>query len=101
MKRSEVLLIALFVAVLVLLTVLFAILAPSAFRLFFSWPDGGVWSNFVASIVLGVPAIYAILRRLARQHREHLALLRQHHEEHLSALARNHAELLHTVMVTK
>jgi hypothetical protein len=70
---------------------------PVAFRGFFAWPNGGIWSNLLASLLLGIPAVYAILRRLARQHAEHLHLLHTHHVEHLEALRLHHENLVHVV----
>lgn len=66
----------------------------AAFNAFFSWPLGGVWSNLVASLVLGAPALYAVLRKLTKNHAEHLRLLQSHHDEHLALLHEQHAALV-------
>lgn len=38
----------------------------SAFSAFFAWPDGGVWSNLLASLLWGAPAFithHVLMRR--------------------------------------
>jgi hypothetical protein len=41
---------------------------------FFAWPNGGVWSNLVASILWTVPALVwhhkTVMRKLDRHHAE-------------------------------
>lgn len=66
----------------------------NAFQLFFSWPQGGVWSNIIASAVLGVPTFVALFRRLRKNHREHVDNLIAQHAEHLSLLRLHHQEQL-------
>jgi hypothetical protein len=39
----------------------------SAFTAFFSWPNGGVWSNLLASLLWGAPA-FITHHRLMRRH---------------------------------
>jgi hypothetical protein len=69
----------------------------ATFELFFGWPAGGVWSNIVASVLWGAPAVYAILRKITKNHAEHLRLLRSHHEEHLAVLHEHHARLIEEI----
>lgn len=41
-----------------------------AISLFFSWPDGSVWSNLIASVIWATPALWHIHRKLNRHHNE-------------------------------
>lgn len=36
---------------------------------FFSWPDGGVWANLLASLLWGTPA-FVVHHKLMRRHHE-------------------------------
>lgn len=94
MKRRDFVFIVLALA---LSVATFAVASPTAFRLFFHWPDGGVWSNLAASFLLGAPALYAILRKLTTQHAQHLAQLARQHEEHLRTLRQHHEQLIREV----
>lgn len=69
-----------------LFLVLLALLSPAGFTSFFAWPAGGVWSNLIASFLLGVPALTTLFRRLARQHAEHLRALHERHDQLLATL---------------
>lgn len=53
----------------------------TAFGSFFDWPDGGVWSNLLASLLLGAPALLAILRRIEKHHAAARELAVRHHAE--------------------
>jgi hypothetical protein len=63
----------------------------SILRTLFSWPDGIVVGNLIASAIWAPTAIIHLDRLARRHHREHLALLHRHHREHLDAIARARA----------
>jgi hypothetical protein len=44
----------------------------------FSWPDGIVVGNLIASALWAVPAVAHLDRLAKRHHREHMELLRRH-----------------------
>lgn len=88
--RAERLILLAFVSAVLAFVAVFALADPAAFRSFFAWPNGGVWSNLVASSILGVPALYAVLRKLRIHHQQHLDLLHRQHQQHLQFLATHH-----------
>ena len=54
----------------------------------FSWPNGIVVGNLLASAIWAPVGIIHLDRLMRRHHREHLALVIRHHREHLAALRR-------------
>lgn len=58
----------------------------SVLRLFFDWPNGGVWSNLLASAIWTVPALgwhhRAVRRHLDRHHAATNARLDAMEERH-------------------
>lgn len=43
-------------------------IAVSTLSAFFSWPNGGVWANLLASLIWGVPAFVTHHRLMRRHH---------------------------------
>lgn len=80
---------------------------------FFAWPNGGVWSNLVASAITSTGALllvgWRILKKQAVEHEKHRQLmarqLAEHHEQvmgHVAAkLAEHHAAVLAAVASEK
>jgi hypothetical protein len=61
---------------------------------FFAWPAGSVWSNLLASAILGGFSLYLVLRKMARNHAERLAQAQAHHNE-----AGDHRDRLHAAVL--
>lgn len=59
----------------------------TVFDAFFAWPDGGIWSNLLASLICLITGLIAGHAGLKRLH----AKLDLHHAEKL-ALAKDHAD---------
>jgi hypothetical protein len=79
MKRADLLVLLSITALLATAALVFYLVDRPAFLLFFQWPNGGIWSNIAASVILGVPAVYTVLRRMSHHHREHMDMLRKIH----------------------
>lgn len=47
---------------------------------FFAWPTGSIWSNLLASALLGAGALLLGKRKLDQHHREHMAKLDAIHQ---------------------
>lgn len=60
---------------------------------YFSYPQGGVWSNEIATAILAVPVARAFIRKLERHHREQKALAVKHHAERMAQAAVHHEAL--------
>lgn len=45
----------------------------------FSWPNGIVVGNLIASAIWAAPALWHLHRKLDRHHAEHLAAIREGH----------------------
>jgi hypothetical protein len=60
------------------------VVATVWYYLFFHWPDGGVWSNLVASFIWATPTIIISWRKLRRMHlhlHERLDRIEQTHSD--------------------
>ena len=52
---------------------------PHVLATLFSWPNGIVLGNLLASLIWAVPGLIHLDRLARRHHREHMALLRRGH----------------------
>lgn len=46
---------------------------------FFSWPNGQVWPNLIASFICSVPAIALTHWRLEKRHKRHVEQINNHY----------------------
>lgn len=58
-------------------------------REMFSWPDGIVVGNLIASAICSVLVYLKLHFKLNRQHREKMEQAERHHREHLQAIREN------------
>jgi hypothetical protein len=80
----------------------------STWQLFFSWPDGQVWPNLIASAITsaGTASLIAwrFLIKVRNEHEAHRALLRREHVEHRELLQQqldlHHEQITKTLRAT-
>jgi hypothetical protein len=56
----------------------------------FSWPNGIVVGNLLASAIWAPIGIIHLDHLMRRHHREHISLMHRHHREHMEALKNEH-----------
>lgn len=56
----------------------------SVISAFFAWPDGGVWSNLLASLIWGVPAFVTHHRKLRAAHKADTVAQTQELKQHIT-----------------
>lgn len=49
----------------------------NSIRLFFAWPQGGVWANLIASLLWATPAFIYTHRKLRKMHK-HIKRVHDH-----------------------
>jgi hypothetical protein len=50
----------------------------SVLHSWFGWPDGGIWSNLVASAIWAIPTGFFAAKKIRKMHR-HILQLHEHH----------------------
>lgn len=56
----------------------------SVISAFFAWPNGGVWSNLLASLIWGVPAFVTHHRKIRAAHKREIAKQTQEIKAHIT-----------------
>jgi hypothetical protein len=60
---------------------------------FFSWPNGSIWSNILAWVICGALAILWARRKMIAHHKEQLAQIAANHQQHMEKLEAIHKHL--------
>ena len=49
-------------------------------KLFFAFPDGGVWSNLIASVIWALPTFIFTALHMNKKHKEHMSAINKIHK---------------------